>query len=299
MNFTLKIFLVSFALLLSAVTVYSCEKFGVECALDTSCNAPTPYCDTEPGKCVTCLENTHCEGHADGPTCREGQCGPECLDSSECTSSALAHCDTTAGACVACTEDADCDSVSGLSICVSGTCEVCTAGKEEACGDYICEPDGVVCSTTVEKASKTNCQSCVADSECIANHKCVPMDYDTSFHGNYCLKINNADCVEPFRSSLNKVSVSSPGDSEPEVFCGIVENLTTCEAVLAWGQPCSVDSKCLFNGEEALGSLCRTVASSANSCTYPCNDYLECNPSRICFDAGGSNPDYCDAAPPN
>ncbi|QQR88925.1 MAG: hypothetical protein IPJ88_11925 [Myxococcales bacterium] len=265
------------------------------------CEDPQPYCNTDLKQCVSCLSSTeHCLA-AEASFCSDAGSCTGCTQDTDC-----AHienkgvCDTTTNTCIACDSNDDCtDPQSPLCLVSSGTCVQCFVGQDdEHCTDgdkvYSCNPATNTCTQT-ETESVENCMACQADSECKTNHKCVPMDYDGSAYGNYCLQIENGDCSNPFRTVVDKVSVSSAEDSEPNSYCGVNESLTTCEAVLAWGDPCTMESICVVNGEEALGSFCRKVAGADNSCAYPCEDDVECNSTRVCKDPGDGSPKYCDA----
>ncbi|QQR88921.1 MAG: hypothetical protein IPJ88_11905 [Myxococcales bacterium] len=263
------------------------------------CPAETPICDLDKKECVQCRDANDCSDESK-PLCDEssGQCG-ECTSSADCTNEATARCDAATLSCVACQESSDCAGITGKTACdvSAGVCKTaCSEDLDAACGGKVCDVTQVTCSE-FDPDDAENCQACVADAQCKANHKCVPMQYGDppEFHGNYCLKIANGDCVEPFQTVLDLVSVSSADGSAPGTFCGINQELATCEAILAWNKPCTEDGKCTIDDVETdtLGAICRKVGGSDNRCTYPCGDSADCNPTRVCEDPNAGSDLYC------
>ncbi|MBX3246210.1 MAG: hypothetical protein KF901_03430 [Myxococcales bacterium] len=81
---------------------------------------------------------------------------------------------------------------------------------------------------------------------------------------------------------MTRTSVSG---HEAVAYCGINEEQTTCEAVLAlrddW-RCTGTDGRCGPEGEpevEVPGALCRRVGASSNRCTYACTGTAQCRPS--------------------
>src|SRR5690606_26560367 len=118
----------------------------------------------------------------------------------------------------------------------SGECVGCLpASEEEDCGDKSCDPATFTCGPH-DRESRGVCRSCVSDSDCQTNHRCVQMQYPagTPREGGYCLRMLPMQpdaCEQPYsvalsgRTSLSGVSGSS--------YCGINENEATCDAVRA------------------------------------------------------------------
>ena len=130
--------------------------------------------------------------------------------------------------------DADCTHLTGTTVCddtgVAGVCGECNAGNETACSANSCDPATFECTTT-PRTSVRRCGACVADSECMnADDRCVPMDFMGAAHGSYCLKQADTGCAAPFTTPT--ASVVSTSGAVAEIYCGIDQVGTTCEAVL-------------------------------------------------------------------
>jgi hypothetical protein len=126
------------------------------------------------------------------------------------------------------------------------------------------------------------------------------MDFAGSPHGYYCLAEPSPGCEQPFSVSVEKPSVSGAAAA---TYCGINEELASCEAVLAlvsnWR--CSgQDGMCSPDGvepEQAVpGAICRQVDLLANRCTYACAGTQQCLPSSpgdTCGDGDTTPPGWC------
>ncbi|QQR88922.1 MAG: hypothetical protein IPJ88_11910 [Myxococcales bacterium] len=286
-------------LLLAAACEFTSNGDPKNSACGQQCPAETPICDLDKKECVQCRDANDCSDEAK-PLCEEttGRCG-ECASSADCTDEAAARCDAATLSCIACQESSDCAGITGKTACdvSAGVCKTaCNEDLDAACGGKVCDVTQGTCSE-FDPTSADNCQACVADAQCKANHKCVPMQYGDppEFHGNYCLKIENNDCVEPFTAVISEVSVSSADNADPEGFCGVNPSLTTCEAVLAWSKPCTSDGKCTIDDVEVdvPAAICRPLTGLGNRCTYPCIDSVECNLTRVCEDPEAGIDLYC------
>jgi hypothetical protein len=163
-------------------------------------------------------------------------------------------------------------------VCSNGTCVQCTTAKETACGAYSCNPVTSACTTT-PKGSIYNCRSCVADSECTGGEiatptaRCVPMTFNGTTRGNYCLQLVSAGCSSPYSVSTTAESVSGAASA---AYCGINQATTTCEAVVDMiaSKTCNSDGDC----GSGQGGLCKpiSVVAPANRCTIPCTANAEC-----------------------
>jgi hypothetical protein len=281
----------------------------VACGANADCNDEAkPVCDTSTNKCVACLANTDCKDSSKSvcdtdknvcvgclassdckdtskPVCNTAtnSC-VACLANSDCTTATASRCDTTTNTCTACSTDSDCSQIPGKGVCDAGTCVQCTATKETACGTYSCNPATSACTTTT-RDSVDYCKACVADSECIGGNvampiaRCVPMNFNGTTHGNYCLQrvvsAGASGCNAPYTIAISAQSLSG---AAAESYCGINQSATTCEAVIDMiaSKTCSVDTDC---GNEQ-GGLCKTVGTKPNRCTIPCSVTDDC-PSSI------------------
>lgn len=259
------------------------------------CEGELPYCNQDLKECVACLDNTHCT-ETGKPLCQTstGKCGA-CLSEADCTDPDKAHCNAETLVCeYPCQEDADCEGLAGTEACgPDDVCVECTPTNETVCDGKICVPDTNSCSEDIEQGETPICSNCVSDTQCVADHKCIPLEYNDAFHGNYCMKLASATCANPYRApELQRKSVLAAEDDEPEAFCGINEALTTCEAVLGFDQECpgGTDAEC-----GAQGAICRKVNNATNHCTYHCEDALQCTPSAACAGSGDpiANDRYC------
>ena len=239
-----------------------------------------PVCDPDQNACVACLKSTDCKDTAKLVCDTSTNSCVACLANSDCPSATASRCDTTTNACAACQNDSDCTQISGKNACSNGTCVQCTAAKETACGAYSCNPATNACTTT-NRGSLDYCGACLADSECIGGDiatptaRCVPMTFNGTTHGNYCLQAAIVGCTSPYKVNLNSVSVSGAAATD---YCGINQTATTCEAVVDMiaSKSCTVDSSC-GNGQ---GGLCKNFAVSGAPtdlrCTIPCDSAAQC-----------------------
>lgn len=151
MNPTLGRFLVTMMLGGTALIATGCGPTYPKCENDGHCREKGEYCLN--GTCQECRDNSHCEGpgmmcaagkcqrqpgYCDenvacpgNQKCRDNQCGPPCLDNSECE--AKEYCDGS-GNCVPkpeCGPNADNPNCPEGQECVGGTCQIkaaqCTA----------------------------------------------------------------------------------------------------------------------------------------------------------------------------
>lgn len=173
----------------------------------------------------------------------------------------------------------------------------CVPGTERsACDGRSCHPVLLVC-TSMELESRDVCDTCYSDTNC-ANpaHRCVKMSYEETDHPDetvgFCLQPTNeegADCAPPFVVVLSNRESLSGGKRES--YCGLHEQLTTCEALRAFHAaavcPSGRDDEC------PLGGICRPIAPRGNQtefrCTYACVDAPECSSQSVSLECSG----YC------
>jgi hypothetical protein len=245
------------------------------CALPLVCVASS-------GDCVECIGTDASTCTGTDQACVASTCvgcdGPE-----DCTEVTASQCDVT-NECVACTADAGCTHLTGTSVCDEGrgTCVACTTDTEATrCGANSCNPVTMTCTTT-PRTSIRRCGSCVADSECSqADDRCVSMNFmGTARTGGYCLKQADTGCVQPF--STPTAARASLSGAAAEVYCGINEDVTTCEAVLDLidDSICTFDTDCGVAGLD--DGLCESVNFIANRCSYACSLGSACPSGAAC-----------------
>jgi len=173
----------------------------------------------------------------------------------------------------------------------------CTSGTERsACDGKSCHPELLIC-TSMDLESRGLCDRCYADSNCAEpNHRCVKMSHEGNAYpdetSGFCLQIaveDGADCAPPFVVTLHDRQSMSGGQRES--YCGLHQELTTCDAVRAFHSqavcPTGRDDEC------QTGGLCRPLATQGNQtefrCTYACIDSAECSSLSMNADCAG----YC------
>ncbi len=298
------------------------ENTCVQCLDFEDCNNETPFC-VDNG-CVECTQASHCEttelpvcdgsgtctGCGGNPDCARFPSLPicdtstgiceQCTTNTHCTSPNASVCDLGTLSCSQCDDNDDCAHISGRNVCDDGLCVACTVEDESACGGNSCNPATRSCTGTAI-GSRRQCDSCLADSECIgggignaATFRCVPMTFQGDPRpGGYCLPRAQGGCDQPFGSVYSTASLSG---TTSESYCSINQNgglnpanAVTCEAVrdLLDNATCSADEDC-GDGE---GGRCATVGGNPNRCTYVCGSTASCPSDRTCAD---STTDLCE-----
>ncbi|RLB61535.1 MAG: hypothetical protein DRI90_11130 [Deltaproteobacteria bacterium] len=233
------------------------------------CGGSTPYCDAVNGTCEACLEHEHC------------------------TEATAAQCD--AGSCVPCTDNPHCAGVADAGICDSGTCVECTIDDNTCIGTDTCDLTTGAC-VDVPADSVGNCEACTNDDQCEANYRCISMDFPVNTpHGHYCLQ-EAVNCVRPFDTYLNRQSINGADLTD---YCGIPEDIATCEAVnaLIAGWVCTQDGHCseTEGGTEfpVPGALCRQTGGGPLDCSYECGIANHCPNGVSCGQGTGGAPSWC------
>ena len=236
----------------------------VECTNDdtSGCKAQGKVCSSAgTNTCVECNESSDCRDPS-RPVCNDHACEP-CTQDSECAMRDLicVEAGTLKGQCVACTADAT---------------------DELRCGEYSCNPATNSC-TNHKRGSVRICEPCFADSECEANHACIPLYFgtDKELLGGYCMKLKSSGCTPPY-GALPIRRASMHGAAEAE-YCGIDEAVTSCAAIqrLEAASSCAGDDASLC---AARGARCESVNDEEALCTYACTSSDTC-PSG--FPCGG------------
>ncbi|MCB9656647.1 MAG: hypothetical protein H6726_03270 [Sandaracinaceae bacterium] len=261
------------------------------CQQRSDCNdrSATPACNTSTGDCTLCdidSESADCPGQRcfNQTSCTECRPGTASVD---CTMPSKPQCNTI-GECAACTMDDHCSHISGRPRCVSGTCRACTLATEGTdCGANSCNPATLTCTTT-PRFSRSVCESCVSDTECIQGgpgntFRCVPMNFQGTGLGGFCLR-EAPGCSAPYAVPIvNVVSLSGATASN---YCGLNQTVTSCSAVrvMIESRPCpgGTDDECMVPG-----GRCETVGSIFDQCTYGCSVANECVSGFFC------NAGYC------
>jgi hypothetical protein len=114
--------------------------------------------------------------------------------------------------------------------------------------------------------------------------------------GGFCLKSIDlgGSCTNPYRIVITRTSLSGV---PAEDYCGINEDLATCQAVRALlgdlaCDPVNEDQDC-----PQPSGLCRELPGILNRCTYLCSDIVECKlppaPGSTCNASGSGGNKYC------
>ena len=288
---------------------------GVDAGLCGGCPDDRPIC-TDELDCVQCTADAddYCSDRDLICNTATNEC-VECLSSNDCASLSEAVCNTETGECEPCTMDAECNDKDGFppspNVCDDGTCVDCSPETQET----TC-PDGDSCNAItsecsgIQPATRATCENCESDVDCgDPGTRCVPMTYGGEpFNGErypdsesgFCLKsiALGGSCENPYRIVLTRVSLSG---AEADDYCGINEELTTCEAVLALlaDTPCDPENGDADCPEPA--GLCRELPGMLNRCTYLCSSIFECLPEPLpgwTCDSGPDSEDYCGGQPP-
>lgn len=286
------------------------------------CNKACPmpdqsYCDPELGDCAPCETAMHCAAFpTTTPVCKAGIGCVQCTDDTNGDALCEADgkvCKAGGNVCVECNVTGDCDAASDKPICAGDSCRGCQADEECTGGTTCDEASGkcVECTVDTELQQCTNgkacdpiaktctgatrgtidiCEACIADSECVENHRCIATVFGptTIPQGGHCLKILSTECSEPYLATpITRASLSGVAATD---YCGISESVTTCEAIAALegGALCTGGDVALC---DAAGALCKTVNGGPNRCTYACTLAAECPTAAPC--KGPSGAKYC------
>jgi len=181
--------------------------------------------------------------------------------------------------------------VGGTGGSVTGSsCTVAT--QAEDCDGKSCNPVTFVCSEFGPDEQGT-CDTCVSDDNCWgSDHRCVPMYFDDERFPNgytgFCLPKAVQDFVDgPYRCNGEEPYVAVLSDRvsmsgvEAAAYCGVDEDLTTCDAVHAQlkEDPCTAGS----DDDCPVGGICRYTQDNgkwADRCTYACTSDSECRNSQ-------------------
>jgi len=165
----------------------------------------------------------------------------------------------------------------------------CTvANQDQDCDGKSCNPIILECFGFGPDERGT-CETCVSDQNCSNwEHRCVLMEFGgnpyPNDHTGFCLPEAAQDFAggpyhcngeEPYVAVLeDRFSMSGAG---PSAYCGVRENLTTCDAVHAQldERPCTAGS----DDDCPDGGICRYTEDNGkwdDRCTYECTSDSEC-----------------------
>jgi hypothetical protein len=238
------------------------------------------------------LTEAECEG--DTPICLDNTC-VGCEGDTDCTEPSNGKCDTDTNTCVPCDDSAQCTE-DGAGVCDAGACVECSADDETVCGTNVCDVSAGTCTDT--PAGETGlCQECVSDRQCSPGRVCVPMAFDGTDLGNFCLwRLDatevggpNGSCTNspPYRGSTDITTISGESVS----ICTL--RSTTCAALADFDTmdcttPGDSDDECGVAGLD--DGLCRMVDAVVNRCTIPCDSDDDCRSGGCDL---GETPPYC------
>jgi hypothetical protein len=280
-----------------------------ECEAHTDCSdASRPECSAD-HVCVPCTGQPACVERGARSECdmrdgsaTSGQC-VECLEHGHCTTAAAPQCHSASGSCVACTANDACagrmDGEIAIEQCntragkaTSGQCVQCVgdSATEPAATtcvgtfSYACDQDLGRC-TTRRVGTTDICTSCVADSECEQEAKCVTLTLGAQTFGNYCLhdKAEQSNACGDTSSSMRPYNRSVGGtsiDGFEGTFCF---PSTSCEAILdatsgtfTTGKVCTSDTMCGRGTPSVDGAVCTNFGGVDDRCSYTCDASHDC-----------------------
>lgn len=282
----------------------------VQCRQERDCTGGK-HCLVETGQCVACLNANHCAGLPSTSACDEvtHQCRACTADAEcsnipgravcqagtcvQCAGSKRAACgedrpacSTTSFMCETCKADSDCSRFNKVCDEASAKCVECTVDSEAArCGMRSCNPATFTCTQT-NRGSVDVCLPCLADSECVSNHRCIALTFGGASQGGFCLRQESATCVEPYSTRITRASLSRAASAN---YCGFSEQRTSCPAIRAL-----LSNRACPNGStdcDAPGAMCGTVGTLMQRCTYACTLSAECPAAAPCPTAGTNR--YC------
>lgn len=279
----------------------------VQCRQESDCSGGT-HCLVSTGQCVACLNASHCASRAAASACDTTtyQCRP-CTSDNECASvpglnvcqagtcvqcagakrTACGEdrpaCNATTFSCETCKADSDCSRFNKVCDEASARCVACTVDTEAArCGNRSCNPATFACTQT-PRGSVEACSPCVADSECMTDHRCIALNFRGEALGGYCLRREptGSGCAQPYPIRITRASLSRAPSAN---YCGFSEERTSCDAIRALltnkGCPGGA-TEC-----EAEGAVCGTVGTFIQRCSYTCTGSAECPAFAPCPTSG-------------
>ncbi|MFO0713011.1 MAG: hypothetical protein U0353_24365 [Sandaracinus sp.] len=262
----------------------------VECVGAGDCTGTDHACVSN--QCVACDDRADCS--APTPACVSNAC-VQCDANTDCTSVGASRCDVGTNTCGTCTADADCSHLGATPVCDEGrgVCVQCTGDTEAArCGANSCRRSDGTCTTRM-RGSRDVCDSCEADSECMAGEHCVRHVFSGTDLGGFCFLDAGGGCgntvpaLRPYRTPTDTTSI----DGFSGMFC-FPPSTTTCEGIRdTQSQACTMSTDC---GDIRLplgvdDGYCPTSGTGAGLCSYRCLGAVDCAELSGCAGA----PQHC------
>jgi len=244
------------------------EDGGVDAGCTETCARPRRICDADNDRCVECLIDDHCESRLASRCQEDFTCGP-CTADSQCKEM----------------DFLDCDEIQDGG---SGACVECTPGNDARfCGAFSCDPETQRC-TTRPAGSVGRCGRCRATLECASPlDDCVPATFDDrSVPDGVCLPPASEACSRPTPDVSEPRAALGTSDAEPR--CIPPENLTSCAALVSYGEDCDGEEDCgLGRGD----GTCERGAGGIGTCRSFCRNEDDCPLDAACGDDGVCRPD--------
>jgi hypothetical protein len=175
------------------------------CAGDKDCSPPAPHCEIESGRCVECLDLSHC---SDGRACAlpAGTCVPGCPEAPCPLASPV--CEEATGLCRGCTANTECPATSAFCQLATGRCVECVAHTDCPGGDFkICASNGL-CVECTEAGHCSGDETCsplnLCAVRCGPNGACPIDDPICDEAIGFCVECRtDSDCVDPDEACRN------------------------------------------------------------------------------------------------
>jgi hypothetical protein len=287
----------------SSITIGQC----IACISHDDCNDPAkPQCNVD-GQCGACTGDDACVGHSEGTKCdsaqgssSQGLCVP-CTANSHCTDITKPEC-TVARTCAACTSDAACTDRPGTTQCNlydgaanEGHCVRCTGDNEQVCEGNSCKRSTGTCTET-PLGTRTPCQECEADSECLTGAKCVQQTFGTTPVGSYCFfadddALNCASAGSPALRPYSRVTFLTSIDGQGADYC---MPTTTCAALHHAAMAAAGGMTCDDNTDCGVANLSDGICLASDRCSYVCTEDYDCPGSGFTRCEGSGINKFCE-----
>jgi len=256
------------------------EPLGCESNNDCQFSPGGALCERESGRCVQCLETTHCPA---GRVCEVGICvGSVCTTDDDCDE-ATPICTEDGSACVECVGSDDCEEGEA---CNGGSCVPQGCVDHDTCAAL--DPDLPYCGESGD------CVACTAEAGCEEGEVCVAgscqtdagcsshQDCDGDPAGSLCdlqtgacvVCVDDSSCTFPDRCVDQAACEPRSCDDFEDCPTGTACDDGTCRVL----GPCGSDEDCTLDP--------RVPRCSLSSVCVECIESSECGLGRICNAAG-------------